>query len=68
MIHLVQPYIDIALKLITGMIGILVFLRITGKAQLAQITPLKGFYFVTYAGDVKRGEEEVAVDDTGDVV
>ena len=40
MIHLVQPYIDIALKLITGMIGILVFLRITGKAQLAQITPL----------------------------
>ena len=40
MIHLVQPYIDIALKLITGMIGILVFLRIIGKAQLAQITPL----------------------------
>ena len=26
------------------------------------------FYFVTYAGDVKRSEEEVAVDDTGDVV
>ena len=40
MVHLIQPYIDIALKLITGMIGILVFLRITGKAQLAQITPL----------------------------
>ena len=40
MIYLVQPYIDIALKLITGMIGTLVFLRITGKAQLAQITPL----------------------------
>lgn len=35
-----QPYIAIALKLITGMIGILVFLRIAGKAQMAQITPL----------------------------
>ena len=30
----------IALKLITGMIGILVFLRIAGKGQMAQITPL----------------------------
>lgn len=29
---LLQPYIAIALKLITGMIGILVFLRIAGKA------------------------------------
>lgn len=38
--ELLQPYFDIALKLITGMIGILVFLRITGKAQLAQVTPL----------------------------
>ncbi len=36
---LLQPYIAIALKLITGMIGILV-LRIAGKAQMAQITPL----------------------------
>lgn len=40
MLLLIQPYIDIALKLITGMIGILVFLRITGKAQMAQVTPL----------------------------
>lgn len=40
MMELLQPYFDIALKLITGMIGILVFLRITGKAQLAQVTPL----------------------------
>ncbi len=37
---LLQPYIAIALKLITGMIGILVFLRSAGKAQMAQITPL----------------------------
>ena len=37
---LLQPYIAIALKLITGMIGILVFLRIAGKAQMAQLTPL----------------------------
>lgn len=37
---LVQPYIAIALKLVTGMIGTLVFLRIAGKAQMAQITPL----------------------------
>ena len=37
---LVQPYIAIALKLVTGMIGILVFLPIAGKAQMAQITPL----------------------------
>ncbi|MBF1445860.1 MAG: DUF421 domain-containing protein [Prevotella nigrescens] len=40
MMDLLQPYIAIALKLITGMIGILVFLRIAGKAQMAQITPL----------------------------
>ena len=33
-------YVNIALKLITGMLGILVFLRITGKAQMAQLTPL----------------------------
>lgn len=28
----------------------------------------KGFYFVTYAGEVKRGEEEVSVDDSSHVV
>ncbi len=38
--ELLQPYISIALKLVTGMIGILAFLRVTGKAQMAQITPL----------------------------
>ena len=38
--ELLQPYISITLKLVTGMIGILAFLRITGKAQMAQITPL----------------------------
>ena len=37
---LLQPYIGIALKLITVMIGILAFLRITGKAQMGQISPL----------------------------
>lgn len=31
-------------------------------------TPRKGFYFVTYAGEVKRGEEEVSVDDSSHVV
>ena len=35
-----EPYFGIALKLITGMIGILAFLRITGKAQMGQISPL----------------------------
>ena len=35
-----EPYFSIALKLITGMIGILAFLRITGKAQMGQISPL----------------------------
>ena len=40
MLELLQPYISITLKLVTGMIGILAFLRITGKAQMAQITPL----------------------------
>lgn len=40
MVEQLQPYIAIALKLITGMIGILVFLRVAGKAQMAQITPL----------------------------
>ena len=39
LIHMTQ-YIDIATKLITGMVGILFFLRITGKAQMAQLTPL----------------------------
>ena len=37
---LIQPYIGIAVKLVTGMIGILAFLRITGKAQMGQLTPL----------------------------
>ena len=36
----IHPYMEIVLKLITGMIGILVFLRIAGKGQMAQITPL----------------------------
>ena len=40
MMEIIQPYIDITLKLVTGMIGVLTFLRITGKAQMAQITPL----------------------------
>ena len=40
MIDFIQPYIGITLKLVTGMIGILAFLRITGKAQVAQLTPL----------------------------
>ena len=40
MMELLQSYISITLKLVTGMIGILAFLRITGKAQMAQITPL----------------------------
>ena len=52
---LLQPYIAIALKLITGMIGILVFLRIAGKAQMAQITPLdtvSAFVIGTLVGGV----------------
>lgn len=40
MIDFIQPYMGIAVKLITGMIGILAFLRITGKAQMGQLTPL----------------------------
>lgn len=40
MIDLLQPYVAIAVKLITGMIGILAFLRITGKAQMGQLTQL----------------------------
>ena len=35
-----MQYFEIAVKLITGMIGILTFLRIAGKAQMAQLTPL----------------------------
>ncbi len=38
--ELIQPYVGIAVKLIVGMIGILTFLRITGKAQMGQLTPL----------------------------
>ncbi len=30
----------IAIKLIAGMLGVLFFLRIIGKAQMAEITPL----------------------------
>lgn len=33
-------YGDIAIKLIIGMLGVLFFLRVSGKAQMAQITPL----------------------------
>lgn len=40
MIDLIQPYISIATKLVVGMLGILAFLRITGKAQMGQLTPL----------------------------
>lgn len=40
MVDLLQPYGAIAMKLIVGMIGILAFLRITGKAQMGQLTPL----------------------------
>ena len=35
-----MEYIAIAAKLVVGMIGILVFLRVAGKAQMAQLTPL----------------------------
>lgn len=40
MVDLIQPYGAIAMKLIVGMIGILAFLRITGKAQMGQLTHL----------------------------
>lgn len=40
MVDLIQPYGAIAMKLIVGMIGILAFLRITGKSQMGQLTPL----------------------------
>ena len=40
MLDLIQPYGAIVMKLIVGMIGILAFLRITGKAQMGQLTPL----------------------------
>lgn len=33
MIELLQPYVSITLKLVMGMMGILAFLRITGKIQ-----------------------------------
>ena len=42
-----MQYLAIAVKLITGMIGILVFLRIAGKAQMAQLTPLDTVCFTT---------------------
>lgn len=40
MVDLIQPYGAIAMKLIVGMIGILAFLRITGKSQMGQLTHL----------------------------
>lgn len=40
MVDLIQPYGAIAMKLIVGMIGILAFLRITGKVQMGQLTHL----------------------------
>lgn len=39
-IKTVDMYGTIALKLIVGMLGVLFFLRVIGKAQMAQITPL----------------------------
>lgn len=33
-------YLSIAVKLLIGMIGIILFLRISGKTQMAQLTPL----------------------------
>lgn len=33
-------YLAIALKLLVGMLGIILFLRISGKTQMAQLTPL----------------------------
>ena len=35
-----MEYIAIAAKLVVGMVGILVSLRVAGKAQMAQLTPL----------------------------
>ncbi len=45
----------IAIKLIAGMLGVLFFLRIIGKAQMAQITPLdtvSAFVIGALVGDV----------------
>lgn len=33
-------YLSIAIKLLVGMLGIILFLRISGKTQMAQLTPL----------------------------
>lgn len=33
-------YVTIAVKIIIGMLGVLFFLRISGKTQMAQVTPL----------------------------
>ena len=55
MVDLIQPYGAIAMKLIVGMIGILAFLRITGKAQMGQLTHLDTV--------VKRGKEEFDSED-----
>ena len=33
-------YLSIAVKLLIGMLGLILFLRISGKTQMAQLTPL----------------------------
>lgn len=33
-------YLTIVIKIIVGMLGVLFFLRISGKTQMAQLTPL----------------------------
>lgn len=33
-------YLSIAIKLLVGMLGVIFFLRISGKTQMAQLTPL----------------------------
>ena len=32
-------YLSIAVKLLIGMLGLILFLRISGKTQMAQLTP-----------------------------
>lgn len=33
-------YLTIIVKIVVGMLGVLFFLRISGKTQMAQLTPL----------------------------
>ena len=33
-------YLSIAVKLLAGMLGVIFFLRVSGKTQMAQLTPL----------------------------